>query len=336
MGMSGVGRVSNGRLFEEMTLLDKLPGILMPVSDVPDALRELWKSDPDSGTGPTKFRAVQTNLILHFGLDTSETEAQGILGRALEFAQRYPCRLICLCPSRKDDAHLMRGKLFSQCYLSGGARHPVCCEALMLGYSPEESKFLEHQVSIWLESDLPTYHWFHRVPAHRIRESYMPFLKMVRRVTFDSSLEGHAYEEISWPCPRGARDLAEARLLHVRQSLGQFLSSYSVEMLTQGLHSITINHASGLAGEAGSLARWAKKCLVLAGTAETLTTEIFEKADGFCMEWAFEGSSNLLMELNNELCAGRIRADFGPGPVDYPLHMKKVSSQLTLAEALFF
>ena len=164
----------------------------------------------------------------------------------------------------------------------------------------------------------------------------MPFLKMVRRVTFDSSLEGHAYEEISWHCPRGARDLAEARLLHVRQSLGQFLSSYSVEILTQGLRSITINHASGLAGEAGSLARWAKDCLIVAGAVETLTTEIFEQADGFCMEWSYEGPSNLLMELNNELCTGRIRADFGPGPVVYPLHMKKVSSQLTLAEALFF
>lgn len=319
-----------------MTLLDKLPGVVMPVSEVPDALRELWKSDSDVNTGPTKFRAVQTNLILHFGLETSETEAKGILDRALKFAQRYPCRLICLCPSLEDGASLMRGKLFSQCYLSGDASHPVCCEALMLGYSPEESKFLEHQVSIWLESDLPTYHWFHRVPVHRIHESYMPFLKMVQRVTFDSSLEGHAYEEISWPCPRGARDLAEARLLHVRQSLGQFLSSYTIEMLFQDLQSITIKHAVGLAGEAGSLARWVKNCFEGACPTKSLSIKISEQPDGFCMKWVFNGSSKFLMELNHELCVGRIRANFGQGPVDYPLHMKKVSSQLILAEALFF
>jgi hypothetical protein len=319
-----------------MALLDELPGIMMPVSKVADALRDLWRPDPGSGTESTKFRAVQTNLILHFGLEASETEAQGVLDLALEFAQRYPCRLICLCPSLEDHDHLMRGKLFSQCYLAGGARHPVCCEALMLGYSPEESEFLEHQVSIWLESDLPTYHWFHRVPAHRIRESYMPFLKMVRRVVFDSSLEGYAHEELSWPCPRGARDLAGARLLHVRQSLAQFLSSYSPRILTEGLHSLNVRHGQGLAGEAENLMRWAKNRLVAAGAAETFSAEVSKQTDGLRMEWLFEGSTNFLVELNNELCTGRIRANFGTGATDYPLHIKKVSSQLSLAEALFF
>ena len=43
----------------------------------------------------------------------------------------------------------------------------------MLGYTPDDAEFLEHQISVWLESDLPTYHWFHRVPEERILRSYL-------------------------------------------------------------------------------------------------------------------------------------------------------------------
>ena len=64
-----------------MALLDKMPGVGMPVSEVPRALRELWKTD--EGESPTKFRAVQSNLILHFGLEATESEAKVVLDRAL-------------------------------------------------------------------------------------------------------------------------------------------------------------------------------------------------------------------------------------------------------------
>ena len=317
-----------------MALLDKLPGMLMTVSEIPGAMRDLWKSDPSEGEGATRFRAIQANLVLHLGLETTEAEAGDIFNRALEFAQRHPCRLICLCPSLDDGDQLIRGKLFSQCYLTGGARHPVCCEALMLGYSPDDAEFLEHQVSIWLESDLPTYHWFHRVPAQRIIESYLPFLKMVRRVTFDSSLEGHAYEEIAWPCPRGARDLADARLLHVRQSVGQFLSSYPMEVLSGGLQSVGLRHGPRLFGEALNLAAWVRKAFGEASACE-VGVKIAGGKDGLNMHWEYDDGKSLLVELNDDLSIGRICAEFGSGSVDYPLHLKKASSQLALAEALF-
>jgi len=316
-----------------MALLDKMPGVQMPVSEVPRALRNLWKSD--AGESPTKFRAVQSNLILHFGLETTESEAKAVLERALEFARRYPCRLICLCPFQQVGEPLMRGKLFSQCYLAGGSRHPICCEALMLGYTPDDAEFLEHQVSVWLESDLPTYHWFHRVPQERILRSYLPFLKMVRRAAFDSSVEGHAYPGVEWPCPRGARDLADARLLHVRQSVGQFLGSYPVEGLIQGMVACRIGHGPGLSGEAMEFAAWVRDALTDAGLA-SMEPEVESQDAGFRMVWAYEDKRFLNLELDNALASGSIQADFGGGAVDYPLHLKVVSPQLTLAEALFF
>ena len=316
-----------------MALLDKMPGVGMPVSEVPRALRELWKTD--EGESPTKFRAVQSNLILHFGLEATESEAKIVLDRALDFARRYPSRLICLCPFREADDQLMRGKLFSQCYLAGGSKHPVCCEALMLGYTPEDAEFLEHQISVWLESDLPTYHWFHRVPEERILRSYLPFLMMVRRVTYDSSIEGHNFSGIDWPCPRGARDLADARLLHVRQSVGQFLSSYPVDLLSQNLESLTINHTPSLSGEANELVNWVQTTLIHAGV-NGLESNGKDTDGDFRMDWTYSDEKFLSINLDNNLASGWIQADFGSGQVDYPLHLKKISPQLTLAEALFF
>lgn len=328
-----------------MPLLDSLPGVEMPVSEVPGALRELWSQTEHSdisGTGiDQNYRAVQSNLILHFGLATGQEEARDILDQALEFAGLYPCRIICLCPADRAGEQLLRGKLYSQCLLSGGGGHPVCSEALMLGYSLEDSQFLEHQVSIWLESDLPTYHWFHRLPVDRIMECYMPFLKMVTRATYDSSLEGSDdLSGIQWPCPRGARDLADARLLHLRQGLGQALSSVHVEALLGGLGKVQTIHGPGLAGEARSLDKWISQCLGAAGKTDPITHSVQEdpNLEGLRCIWNYSRGlgKSLNLETSRDLCRGMLVADFGKGQQSFPLHLKKPTAAHALSEALFF
>jgi hypothetical protein len=326
-----------------MSLLDSLPGLEMPVSEVPGALKDLW-SQTEHGENQAQpgenYRAVQSNLILHLGLKTSDQEAREVLEQALKFAERYPCRIICLCPFESSGEQLLRGKLFSQCSLSGGGGHPVCSEALMLGYSLDDSEFLEHQVSIWLESDLPTYHWFHRLPADRIQECYMPFLKMVTRVTYDSSLEGTGDMcKINWPCPRGARDLAETRLLHVRQGLGQLLSGFPIETLVVQLSEIKILYGSEMSGEARGLAKWLQDCLRCAEKEEevSIVREQSEAMSGLDCRWTYSGmGKSIHMKFSKDLCQGEVEINLGRGARIYPLRLKKPTKELTLAEALFF
>lgn len=326
-----------------MSLLDSLPGLEMPVSEVPDALRDLWSQTEhgDDTTQPEEnYRAVQSNLILHLGLTTSNEEAREVLEHALKFAERYPCRIICLCPFDRGGEQLLRGKLHSQCSISSGGGYPVCSEALMLGYSLNDSAFLEHQVSVWLESDLPTYHWFHRLPAERIQENYMPFLKMVTRVTYDSSLEGTGDMcKIDWPCPRCARDLAETRLLHVRQGLGQLLSGFPVETLIGNLAEIKILHGSEMSGEARGLANWLLDCLHCAEKNHTITInrESSDALSGLDCQWLFSRSGKAIhMKFSQDLCQGDVEINLGRGSRLYPLRLKKPTKELTLAEALFF
>ena len=216
---------------ERNELFDTLPGIRLPVAEVTSVLSRMWHPEAFTpGEPPTEYRASRMNLILHFGLKTSVREAEEKFDVAVRFALRHPCRLVVLCPQDEVQVQreqLLEGKLFSQCHLGGSMREISCLEALILGYPTQESGFLENQVSVWLESDLPTYHWLHRVPEMPIRKFYLSFMRTFRRVVYDSSLEGHDYSRLGWPEGDFLQDLAYARTLPLRQSAGQFLSRFA-------------------------------------------------------------------------------------------------------------
>ena len=129
----------------------------MPVGEVTEALLHMWDPIPgaEPGSAPSEFHASQINLILHFGLPTTEEEARERFETAIRFTQRHPSRIIVLCPSEESsEGTLMEGKLFSQCFIGNSRREMSCCEALILGYCMTESDFLGSQVSLWLETDL--------------------------------------------------------------------------------------------------------------------------------------------------------------------------------------
>ena len=129
----------------------------------------MWEGDasPDS---PSEFRASQMNVVLHFGLDVTPEDAKLRFDALIRFAQRYPSRIIVLCPTRELQSG-MSAKLFSQCYIGETHREMCCCEALLLGYKSEDVGYLANQVSIWLEGDLPTYHWLSGVPSAQLRHT---------------------------------------------------------------------------------------------------------------------------------------------------------------------
>jgi len=240
-------------------LIDVLPGIAMPVSEVAHRLDTMWEAE--AGGAPSEFRASQMNVVLHFGWEVSSEEAIERFGALIQFAQRYPSRIIVLCPSRSISDGSMRAKLFSQCYIGESHREMCCCEALLLGYRPENCGHLGNQVSVWLEPDLPSYHWFCGVPGARIEEYFDDLLVGVRRSIYDSSYEGKDLSQLSWPDPSHVGDLAMARLLPVRQAIGQYLSGYEISSLCEHLESVTVTHSAAMCGEGMRLMEWVKDCL---------------------------------------------------------------------------
>jgi hypothetical protein len=239
-------------------LIDVMPGIELPVGAVSEELSKMWEGNQE--TALSEFRASQMNLVLHFGRTVSPNEAKARFEVAVRFAQRYPSRIIVLCPFAEENQP-MQAKLFSQCFIGDSHREMCCCEALILGYSSEDNGFLFNQVSVWLESDLPIYHWFSEVRSERVVKYFDHLLKRVHRIVFDSNIESYPIRDLPWPNPKRVVDLARARLLPIRQAIGQYLSGIPFDLLSKDLRLVTVDSALNQKGDAFHLMQWLEHCL---------------------------------------------------------------------------
>ena len=323
-------------------LIDVLPGIAMPVSEVAHRLDTMWEAE--AGGAPSEFRASQMNVVLHFGWEVSSEEAIERFGALIQFAQRYPSRIIVLCPSQSISDGSMRAKLFSQCYIGDSHREMCCCEALILGYQPDDCGFLGNQVSVWLESDLPTYHWFNRVPVERVEAYFENLLVGVRRSIYDSSIEPVDFASLNWPDPERVGDLADARLLPVRQAIGQYLSGYAIEQLCRGLEKVEIRYAADMSGEGQRLMDWVKDCLGSCEKCDECTAlnanyDVATCAAPDCrltLELKFKDNRYFRWKMLTDGNLGLIEASLGKGEESLTTRVKSLGPEQTIAEALLF
>ncbi|MEC8650793.1 MAG: glucose-6-phosphate dehydrogenase assembly protein OpcA [Verrucomicrobiota bacterium] len=324
-------------------LIDILPGIELPVREVTDHLAAMWETVATDV--PTDFRASQMNVVLHFGTSVEPDDAKERFDSLIRFAQRYPSRIIVLCPGYAKDGGSMSAKLFSQCYIGDSHREMCCCEALLLRYEPEDFGYLSNQVSVWLEADLPTYHWFSEVPVHRMQTYFHTLLKGVRRCVYDSSLGLEALESLNWPEPDRVYDLAKARLLPIRQSIGQFLSGYSAEQLSTGLESIRVVYSTKMWGEGFRLMQWAQDCFSdyvrLLGDESAIKTDLITRPDSqsgclLSLEFEYNDARFFKWQLLADNARGVIDSNLGQQVEHVPTQIQSLTAEQALAEALFF
>ena len=153
------------------TVFEALPGLAVPVSGIAPGLSRLWEGEPgEGGRAPSEFRASQMNLVLHIGLPTTPEDGLAQFEAAVRFTQRYPARILVLCPRPEGGSERsMRAKIYSECFIGKSRQEMSCIEAVVLSYAQESREFLEDQVSIIVEADLPIYYWVHRMSqVHKI------------------------------------------------------------------------------------------------------------------------------------------------------------------------
>jgi hypothetical protein len=320
-----------------------LPGIEVPVGEISRSLARLWDGEEDGEAGaPSEFRASQMNLVLHIGLPTTPADGLAQFDGALRFTQRYPARILVLCPRAEGGADLtMRAKIYSECFIGRSQREMSCIEAVILTYPQENRQFLEDQVSILIEADLPIYYWVHRMSqVHKIG-SYQWLLRNSRRCLMDTGISTPEARTYPWPRPDGFRDLVHARLLPVRQSIGQFLSGYEPRTIVRGLREVRVAGGAGFEAEARVLLDWVWIRLELCGApakggAERAARKVAPGATSSLeLAFAYDDGRHFLWRADFAQGSAYFESTIGGGRQTLPMTTGLLATEAALDEAIF-
>lgn len=325
-------------------VFNALPGIEVPVGAISKSLAKMWSETAANG-GPApeaeSGKATQINLVLHLGFGTTESDAREQFQTAVRFSRRYPCRVVVLCPlPLKDTSTEMRAKIYGECHLGKSKGDTRCCEFVLLSYPQAARKFLESQVSVCLSTDLPLYYWAHRFSSSAKLNDYQYLLSGSKRVIFDTSVVEAEASSFPWPKPDVVRDLVYARLLPLRQTIGQFLSGYAPAALVKDLRVVRIGYAAELAAEGRVLLGWTKERLSACGASPEVDyrSEALTSCNARTFELHFEYADKRRFDWRGDLTQGsaQFEAELGSGRVTLPAAVSLLSPEAALSEAMFF
>jgi hypothetical protein len=136
------------------------------------------------------------------------------------------------------------------------------------------------------------------------------------------------------------RDLVHARLLPVRQSLGQFLSGYAPAALADGLNAVQVKCHESVRPEGRVLLNWVRERLIKCGALEEAAFQcatdpaLAEKS--FELTFTYQGTKRFRCRSDLAKNQALIEADFGSGAVSLPTAMGLLSPEAALGEAMFF
>ncbi len=315
---------------------DALPGQEVPVGGISAGFQKLWADTPAK-----ESRAVQLNLVLHLGRNSTATDAVAQFQHTLAFAHRYPCRVVVLCPDYDEKAAPeIRAKIYGECFFGKSKSDTRCVEFVILHYTMAVRQHLEPQVSVCLSTDLPLYYWAHAFANSARIADYEYLLTRSKRVLFDSAAAPPDTFTYPWPNLSAVRDLAYTRTLPLRQNLGQFLSRYTPAQICGGLKTVLIRHQEKFGAEAGCLLGWVKKGLARSG-ADLATIDFKVKAEQCqgCFELSFGyDDPRKIFQWQADLSANQAEftGDLGTGRTVLAVGAHLLAPEMALAEACFF
>jgi len=325
------------------SIFDVLPGIEVPVGEISKRLARMWSDTAaEGGNAPNAddAKATQVNFVLHLGFQTTAADAAAQFQTLVKFSCRYPCRTVVLCPqSEAEDKGGMeiRAKIYGECHFGKSKSDKRCVEFVMLNYSKAARGFLENQVSISLSTDLPLYYWAHRFSASAKLADYGYLLSRAKRVLVDSALAPADALTYPWPNPTALRDLVYARLLPVRQTVGQFIAGFTPQVITDGLQKVVVSHGKDLSAEARVVSGWLQRRLAACG-AESVGFELKTATDRTLAIDFVYANANKKFHWLGDLSSGhaRFECNLNGTPSELSTSMSLLPPDTALSEAMFF
>jgi hypothetical protein len=325
-------------------IFENLPGIEVPAGSASRSLAQMWQGNAAEGRpapDADDARATQVNFVLHLGLNTTSEDAAAQFKVVERFSQRYPSRIVVLCPQHADSGKPeIRAKVYGECFLGKSKADKRCVEFVMLSYSREARPFLESQVSTCLSTDLPLYYWAHRFSASGRLADYQYLLSRAKRVLIDSAIAPADALTYPWPNPKGLRDLVYSRLLPVRQTIGQFLAAYDPATLARDLRQVTVGHDASLAAEGRVTLAWLRRRFADCGAsvdAVSFATAPLTNKESLTVKFDYgSGERSFVWKGNLKTGKAVFDADFGAGRTKLAAAVSLLAPEAALSEAMFF
>lgn len=315
----------------------------VPVGTIAKSVAKMWEETAASGkAAPSSddVKATQVNFVLHLGFHVTPADAVEKFETVVRFSQRYPSRVVVLCPLNEDQhATDIRAKVYGECFLGKSKGDTRCVEFVMLSYPRSARRYLEDQVSICLSTDLPLYYWAHGFSESSRLADYTYLLTRAKRVLIDSSIAPANALTYQWPKPESLRDLVYSRLLPVRQTIGQFLARYDAGMLADGLTAVTVSHTAALAAEARVMLGWLLRRLSACGLKGDTTQFAQRPMAGGSLAVEFKyADGKKFFRWSGDLATKHalFEADFGTGGATLPAPVSLLVPEAALSEAMFF
>jgi hypothetical protein len=324
-------------------IFNALPGLEVPVGAISKSVARMWAEIASTGRAAPASedaKATQVNVVLHLGYHTTDEDALAQFQTVLRFSQRYPSRVVVLCPLRPDTSETeMRAKIYGECFLGKSKGDTRCVEFVVLSYPLTARARLEDQVSICLSTDLPLYYWAHGFSASSRLADYTYLLTRAKRVLLDSAIAPADALTYPWPEPSALRDLVYSRLLPVRQTVGQFLARYSPESLADGLEKVTVHHSPQYSAEARVTLGWLSRRLAECGAnlPPTALVEAPASSGSLGISFVYAGGRKFF-RWNGDFMAKHavFEADFGTGVATLLAAAGLLAPEKALSEAMFF
>jgi len=324
-------------------IFNALPGLEVPVGAIAKSVAQMWAETAAQGRdAPSSddVKATQVNFVLHLGVQTTCEDAVVQFQTVLRFSQRYPSRVVVLCPLKHDAGVTdLRAKIYGECFLGKSKDDTRCVEFVVLSYPQSARARLEDQVSICLSTDLPLYYWAHRFSDNSKLADYTYLLTRAKRVLIDSSISPADALTYPWPNPAALRDLVYSRLLPVRQTVGQFLARYAPAILVEGLQTVTVTYADAYSAEGRVTLGWLRRRLVACGADLSATNFVCEQAaaGSLGISLAYANAEKFFRWTGNlETKHALFEADFGTGAAKLPAAVSLLTPEMALSEAMFF
>jgi len=153
----------------------------------------------------------------------------------------------------------------------------------------------------------------------------------------DSAIADAEIFSFAWPRPGAVHDLVYARLLPVRQSIGQLLSGYEAAALISGLRTVRITQGERLAAEGRVLLEWTRERLAGCGALQNVVFDRQVVADSSLrLDFEYENGHIFSWHGDIERKNACIEADFGAGRSALHIAVNLLTPDAALSDAMFF